>query len=83
MNTNKDLTKNQKDKFFHQMENSEDFFNEVFQALLTFVISDPRLVLQVARAIKMDYQDLYVAILENQRPIEKRDIPVCCRNKQG
>jgi hypothetical protein len=73
------LNKEEKEKFFLQLENDKVFFKEAFEAMLTLVISDPVLTNQVADLIESDYHNLYLEIAKKQESVESEDLPGCCQ----
>lgn len=77
------LTKEEKEKFFQQLENDNVFFKEAFEAMLNIVISDPVLTYQVADLIEFDYRNLYLAIQKKSVQIQENDLPGCCQTPKS
>lgn len=83
INKKQSLTKEEKEKFFQQLESNPEFFKESLEVLLTLVVSDPKLIDQVADLIESDYRNLYLALLKNQEQVEKNDLPSCCQSPEN
>ena len=79
INQNQNLSKEEKEIFFQQLENNSAFFKEAFETMLTLVVSDPILTYQVADLIESDYRNLYQAIIKKQGQVQKNDLPSCCQ----
>lgn len=73
------LTKEEKEAFFQNLESDEEFFKEAFEAMLTLIVSDPKLTSQVADLIEKDYRNLHLAIAKEQEQGQKNDFPGCCQ----
>ena len=73
------FSKEEKENFFQQLENNKEFFKEAFEAMLTIVVSDPKLTEQVAGLIEKDYQNFQIAIVKEQKQPKKNDLPGCCQ----
>ena len=73
------FSKEEKENFFQQLENNKEFFKEAFEAMLTIVVSDPKLTEQVAGLIEKDYRNLHIAIVKEQKQAQKNDLPGCCQ----
>ena len=69
INKIENLTDEEKEKFFQQLENNNAFFKEAFEAMLTLVVSDPLLTFQVADLIESEYRNLFLIIAKKQTPI--------------
>lgn len=79
LNKRNELTAEEKEKFFQQLESNEVFFKETFEAILTLIISDSKLIVQVSNLIETNYRNLYLAILKTQEKIHTNDSPSCCQ----
>ena len=83
INKKQSLTKEEKEKFFKQLESNPEFFKESLEVLLTLVVSDPKLIDHVTDLIESDYRNLYLALLKNQEQVEKNDLPSCCQSPKN
>ena len=83
INKKQSLTKEEKEKFFKQLESNPEFFKESLEVLLTLVVSDPKLIDHVTDLIESDYRNLYLALLKNQGQVEKNDLPSCCQSPEN
>lgn len=74
-------TTKEKEQLFQALENDRKLFGETFEVMLTMVISDPDLTLEVADLIAADYRDLYLAILEKGTKEQGPDGKMgCCKD---
>ncbi len=78
INKIENLTDEEKEKFFQQLENNNAFFKEAFEAMLTLVVSDPLLTFQVADLIESEYRNLFLIIAKKQTQENKDDTSGCC-----
>ena len=56
-------TKEEKEQLFQALENDEQLFKETLEVMLTMVVSDPKLTLDVVDLIESDYRNLYSVIM--------------------
>ena len=82
-NIKQSLTKEEKEKFFQQLETNKEFYKEAFEVMMTLVVSDPVLTYQVADLVESDYRNLYLAMLKNQEMVQKNDLPSCCQSPKN
>ena len=83
INKKKPIKKEEKEKFFQQLESNPEFFKESLEVILTLIVSDPKLTYQVADLIKSDYRNLYLTILKNKEQVENEIHSSCCQSPKN
>ncbi|MCI5092706.1 hypothetical protein [Phaeodactylibacter sp.] len=56
--------KEDKERLFQALEDDEQLFKEALEVMLTLVVSDPKLTVDVADLIESDFRNIYLAIMK-------------------
>ena len=83
INKKEPLKKEEKEKFFQQLESNPELLKESLEVILTLIVSDPKLTYQVADLIGSDYRNLYLAMSKNKEQVEKQAHSSCCQSPKN
>ncbi|WP_020534845.1 hypothetical protein [Lewinella cohaerens] len=70
--------KEDKERLFQALEDDEQLFKEALEVMLTLVVSDPKLTVDVADLIESDFRNIYLAIMKKIARENSNDKSMSC-----